>query len=288
MNKSSMIVWYPTLDCNLLCSYCISRTLPHITHGKVRTAKEWSRVWNSCPWEEVDINICGGEPSMFPDLQHSLPEKKFSSIHLNSNLIKDPKGWWNYGLCAVKTLCIGWHLSLDHLLARNVWNNINWVLDNRLSIKDPSTKITMCHIIEPQRTTLSEKQEIEARCNVLGIRYWPLDYDDVWQWRDWIPIRRGRALSCSGGYNMISIVPDGSAYRCLCKPYAGRKPFMNVVDDGWGKVLSRPEPCDDLICSNYPLCDKVETIYENGKIPDLMVKKPGKQYDYLNNYIPEP
>jgi hypothetical protein len=284
MNNRGMVVWFPTLRCNLHCAYCISRTLPVVTHGAEITPAAWARVWETCPWDVDSLNICGGEPALYAGLGEALARNRFGKIHLNTNLVADPKTWWTGGLLGVTSATIGWHLYPGHLLDASTWRHVEWVCANVLDPRASGNHITMCHVRDRQRDRPEDRHAIERRCAALGITYWPLDYDDVWQWRDWLPERGGSATSCSGGVDMTAIMPDASAYRCLSYPYAGRDPLCNLLSDGWGAMPTVATPCNDLLCSNYPICDRVSTVFEGGELPPWKTPKPGRPYTYKGNY----
>lgn len=115
------ITWECTTVCNYSCSYCWESC----HDGKYRwpdtaqTNKLIDYIYNFSEDKTVTLDIMGGEPTLWPDLErfcHSI--KEFASITFSSNGSRTAR-WWEKFTAPIESLVFSFHpenASIDHYL----------------------------------------------------------------------------------------------------------------------------------------------------------------------------
>jgi len=269
------IQWFPTLSCNLKCSYCNARSFPVATHGRERGPAAWIAQFEQCPVSMTSFGVSGGEPSEYAQLEDVLAALMITNVWLNTNLMRPPERWLRpaalYKVHAVTATC-QFNPALPQ--ATGFFENLRWLKDHLR----PGAALRAWYVREPQRTTDQEVAEFKRRAVAAGATETQInDVTDKWGFRDWLPGFYGRALSCTGGNTLLSILPDGEVYRCITHAMSGSRSMGNLFELGWDVIHKTPQPCEDLRCNFLPECEPVKTVWEEGN-PPRPVPGPGRRW----------
>lgn len=266
------LAWYPTLRCQLRCSYCNSRSLPHRTHGGEVPAEEWARLFRACPVPVGMLMVTGGEPALFRGLRDVLDAVPWT-LHVNTNLMSDPEEWLSPGAIArlncVSTAC---HFDPDDPRAEGYWRRLR-----QLRELLPAEVRVNAGIVETQQTPRGTVERAVQRTRECGGCYIARNVSYYWAYRDAPPLRDMTA-NCTGGATMLAVMPDGTAYRCLGHAYAcaEEQSLGNLFRDGWGILRTGATPCDTCCCTLVPECDtvQIERLSGTGEILPLHPGEP--------------
>ena len=211
------IVWYPTLRCNLKCAYCNARSLPVIEHGKEQTANAWQELFWSCRRQIGDLIICGGEPSLYQGLDRALETLPLPArVHVATNLAIDPESWLTESVRPrIGSLLLSLHFDPSDKRAASFWLRAQWVRGVL-----PETYIR-AHVTRTQQLMEEPIATAVRMAAERGLDLEITDFDDHWNWRNKLPERDGEAV-CGGGADLVVLMPDGTAYRCLGHAYSNR------------------------------------------------------------------
>jgi hypothetical protein len=139
----------------------------------------------------------------------------------------------------------------------------------------PGIHISATKVTQPQIDTDADGREFATRATALGCHNNWHPYSDSHLWRDWTWRRTGTATACSGGQDMLAVLPDGTMFRCLGHAAAGLHPIGNLFREGWSAMATRSEPCSDCLCTLFGQCDKVTIDFASCEPGGWATPKPG-------------
>ena len=289
------IIWMPTFRCNLSCSFCIARALPHALHGTdlmirsdgegghvyycprhpevVRSAPgacpycavtpaEWIDYFNTCPLPIRRVAITGGEPTCFPGLGEILAATDFT-FTMDSNLRLDPARWLKPDMAGrVEAINCGLQFQPDHPEAQVYWQHLAW-----LRTQLPETQLVCSQMLLWREDHEEYRRIAEARCEELGVEHRPITFDDTFLYKDALPLVPGRRV-CDGGYSFIITLPDTALFRCLGQTYFAAHLedvacLGKLRESGWESLRRESTVCEYLLCTTCDQCNKTATYFED-------------------------
>ena len=254
------IAMFPTWRCNLHCPYCPYRQKPH--HDVVdvytgaakitmteRPAHDWTQFL--APLEHTLVDVCGGEPTLYPGIARVLESLHPSSRYaMTSNTTQLPTAFK-----LNPNTCYCWTASY-HPTATPPYGDLDFFIGVLHELRRYGFRRVACTIVYlPWKHTDTYVAEVQHRFHEEGI---PLNWQPyVWHGYTWTPAQRAtaeqlmptywpdwdahRPKRCDAGASAIAINSDGHIYRCLSTLTFG-DPCLGDITAGW-TPRTEPSPC---------------------------------------------
>lgn len=270
-------VWFTTMKCDLGCHYCWE--VQAEKHGMYKpipvgpSADKWVEAWNRLEPDLLDIT--GGEPFLIPwmyDLIDRLNPR--TKLAFTSNLTADfTKFVQRFSPEQVINITASWHPSENGSASRA--NNLYSFTGKALMLKNRGFPVTVNFVSWPEQLWLIEdfKHWFESK----GIRFhvdpyssisfYPFAFSAAEQGHidrfvspertphPWtVAFGKDYAVSCNGGSEHLSVLPDGSAHRCILEHQLGRNKIGNILDPDFKWASPADTRCDEHW--RCPGCDR--------------------------------
>lgn len=248
------LIWLPTFRCNLRCSYCVARSLP-MKHSTELKPQVWIDFFNNSPVEIESVAISGGEPTVYPGFKEVLDNTSFK-FTVDTNCRIPPSTFINDGnIDRLISLNLSLHFNPDHYCAQWFWGALDW-----FETTFPGVKKVQTTVVSTQRELESEIAQYKDRasayncnnCAVVSV------FDDSFMFKSkGIPRKPDRwSPNCDSGTDYLTILADGTIYRCLGHAYHEVNPMGNLMYKGWDVRFSNIRPCYDVVCTACDLGNK--------------------------------
>jgi organic radical activating enzyme len=237
----------PTWRCHNNCAYCwveqSVRIHPDLYKVKERPVEDW---YDALKRDRPDIvDVSGGEPLLLNWVPSLMRAAKSITFGLSTN-----------GLATdgIKDLC---NEFIPNIVSINV--SIHPTSKLRGNFERWKNSVTMlteagyrihCNIVDAPGNVELAKQAIDW-LNENKINYVVSPYELV----SGLGTLKELGLSCMGGINHITVIPDGTAWPCLTtlrSPYYKERSIGNWLD---GTLLENKQPCY-LDCTDYYVLSK--------------------------------
>lgn len=211
------LVINPSWECQLHCDYC------WVPHAKIdRNVPEHS--WNEWAWVLVDmlpydsiVDVCGGEPLLYPGIAKLLGYLGNHSIRwaVTTNAMS------NIGTAELTMQTIPGCVQIN--VSDHNGNSTN---------KDNVDKLRQHYNVVTHRVNHVSAGNHEKQAGIITYQPW----------------KEGTACDgikrmCNAGMYHIVTDPAGNAYRCVVDMQVGNKPFGNIFEDKF-QTMDIPMPCD--------------------------------------------
>jgi MoaA/NifB/PqqE/SkfB family radical SAM enzyme len=243
------VLLFPTMRCNLKCSYCHFRVDQH------KTSYEWEgygkahKVSGEVKWTDLvaflkkvgpaHIEFSGGEPTLyrgFKELVANIPHG--SRWAITSNTLIDPKG-------TDLSKCMFWTASYHAGGNREKFiENVKWLRDNygRVAV---SFVVPFADVDKTLIKALEYRSDLGVQVNLLRELNPGISWTDTEEWKkleamkhfgfnvveDDIPesYEFSGGWLCHGGESYVAVMPCGNVYRCYSEAMDG-EPIGTIWD----------------------------------------------------------
>jgi len=205
--------------------------------------------------------ISGGEPSLVPNIADFVNSMSNTSVHLNTN---------------------GEHILRlsEQIVPRNNFlficsyhpsqHGSRNVLEDAKRVKDKGLDVMIAYITHPSQ--LEQQEEVRQRCIEydLLLNYTPcvsgkintsvrytkeeasivskIIHQDCHKYINYVA--NERKMMCSGGHDLLAVVPNGDTYRCPLKCLTKREEIIGNILKDKNVLLNEPmTQCDSGICT---------------------------------------
>lgn len=249
-------VWFITWKCNFRCPYCWE--VQRAKHGQIKhedflPSDKLAEGWNRLKPEVLDIS--GGEPFLQPNFIELLEALDQSiTVAITTNLSFDmTKFVQKITPSKVFSMTLSYHPSQNLQFEQ--------FIGRALMLKNRGFNLTVNFVGYPEQMWLTE--EIKRRVEAVGLRFhfdpyaqtefYPYQYTE--QEQDELKRQTGsdrqnafaqvkRPVICSGGFDHITVFPDGKVYRCINDKILKLPPVGDILDTNL-KLNSGMTPCAD-------------------------------------------
>lgn len=279
--NDSSVLFFPTLRCNLSCSYCQYRlrgdTLTTCNGASWRIGKEldpgeWLKFFRQ--YAPLHLEICGGEPTIYPGLERivaGLPDRCTWAITSNGlrqiGHIPAERASKNIGY----TITV--HLEYPDRIAE--------VMANAKALKRTGYPVKLTTVVTPDLMHRAERFVPEWRKHFL-VHVHPAALLGELDWSElpdeWKRVRRlageglvqfPRSVAESPYYQRCTAgdkhywfqLPDGQILRCLSQMFCADPQYQKPIGTVWDfKPYERPMPC---YWPHVAICDERTTEQTN-------------------------
>jgi len=237
----------PTWRCHNACPYCwveqSVRIHPDLYNVKERPAEDW---YNALKRDKPDlVDISGGEPLLVKWVPYIMKVAKSIAFGLSTN---------GLAVEGIKELCTDY---IDNLVAINVSIHPTSTLRGQferwknsvIMLTEAGYKVH-CNIVNaPGNVELAQPAINWLTANEITYEVNP--YERV----SGLGTLKEQGLTCQGGIDHLTIIPDGTAWPCLTtlrSPYYKERSIGNWLD---GTIEPNKQPCF-LDCTDYYVLSK--------------------------------
>jgi MoaA/NifB/PqqE/SkfB family radical SAM enzyme len=270
-------VWFTTMKCDLACHYCWE--VQAEKHGLYKpialgtSADKWVEAWNRLAPDLIDVT--GGEPFlipwMFDFIERLTPQ---TQLAFTTNLTADFTQFvMRIPASRIKHMTLSWHPSENGSPTRA--NNLYSFTGKALMLKERGYPVSINFVGWPEQLWLIDdfKHWFEGKGlpfhvdRYSSISYFPFTFseketnhlakfltpgraDHPWT------VAHGKAyvVACSGGGEHLSVLPDGTAHRCILEHQQGINRIGNILDADFAWRFPDSRACyQHYIC---PGCDR--------------------------------
>lgn len=270
MNKTITVCWLTNFSCNYGCPYCILK--PHWEYALKRdryfSIKQILSAWTNLRnrYGEVNINISGGEPTIYPDFLNII--KELSMLHridLNTNLSIPIDSIMEHLDASRINLSVAFHpffMKITDMVCKlNALKTKGWNVEVACVAWPP-----LIHNLEYYQSLLQNLNfQVLPFRGIYDDRLYPFSYTQKEKEiiNKYIADRQGVKFSteppkvtgrmCRAGQVYANIMPDGAVLRCGSGQEVIHKDFF----DGNFTFLDKPAPCkaEHCDCLDWVVCE---------------------------------
>lgn len=249
-------VWFLTWKCNFRCPYCWE--VQRAKHGQIKhedflPSDKLAEAWNRIKPEVLDIS--GGEPFLQPNFIELLEQLRDGiTVAITTNLAHDMTQF----VQRISPLKV-FSMTLSYHPTQNL--NFDIFIGRALMLKNRGFSLTINYVGYPEQLWMAE--EIKRRVEAVGLRF----HFDPYSQTEFYPYKYSvaeeaevkrltgqdrknafeagkRPVLCSGGFDHVTVFPDGKVYRCINDKITGLPPVGELLDPEL-KLNDRMTLCGD-------------------------------------------
>ena len=249
------VAFFPTLACNLQCSYCINLHGAGSRYQQAKranlTPEEWIQATNRLILrDDLPLTFQGGEPTLYKGFYKIVNEvKEEIKMDLLTNMAFDVDEF-------IENVPVGRFLREAPYAAIRVsyhpgQNDINDLIKKTLKMQEAGFRVGLYGVLIPDNAIERHILEVKETCLKLNIDFRTKEFLGVYKGQLYgtfkyeNSINSGQMLHCECKTTELIVDPGGYVYKCHADLYQGRNPIAHILDKNFTEEeIDKFRDCD--------------------------------------------
>ncbi len=234
------VAFFPTLACNLQCSYCINLHGAGSRYQQAKranlTPEEWIQATNRLILrDDLPLTFQGGEPTLYKGFYKIVNEvKEEIKMDLLTNMafdvdefIENVPVWRFLREAPYAAIRVSYHPGQ---------NDINDLIKKTLKMQEAGFRVGLYGVLIPDKAIERHILEVKETCLKLNIDFRTKEFLGVYKGQLYgtfkyeNSINSGQMLHCECKTTELIVDPGGYVYKCHADLYQGRNPIAHILD----------------------------------------------------------
>ncbi len=238
--RHNYVAFFPTLACNLQCSYCINLHGAGSRYQQAKranlTPEEWIQATNRLILRnDLPLTFQGGEPTLYKGFYKIVNEvKEEIKMDLLTNMafdvdefIENVPVWRFLREAPYAAIRVSYHPDQ---------NDINNLIKKTLKMQEAGFRVGLYGVLIPDKAIERHILEVKETCLKLNIDFRTKEFLGVYKGQLYgtfkyeNSINSGQMLHCECKTTELIVDPGGYVYKCHADLYQGRNPIAHILD----------------------------------------------------------
>jgi len=249
------VAFFPTLACNLRCSYCINLHGAGSRYQQAKranlTPEEWIQATNRLILrDDLPLTFQGGEPTLYKGFYKIVNEvKEEIKMDLLTNMafdvdefIENVPVWRFLREAPYAAIRASYHPGQ---------NDINDLIKKTLKMQEAGFRVGLYGVLIPDNAIERHILEVKETCLKLNIDFRTKEFLGVYKGQLYgtfkyeNPINSDQMLHCECKTTELIVDPGGYVYKCHADLYQGRNPIAHILDKNFTEEeIDKFRDCD--------------------------------------------
>ena len=249
------VAFFPTLACNLQCSYCINLHGAGSRYQQAKranlTPEEWIQATNRLILrDDLPLTFQGGEPTLYKGFYKIVNEvKEEIKMDLLTNMafdvdefIENVPVWRFLREAPYAAIRVSYHPGQ---------NDINDLIKKTLKMQEAGFRVGLYGVLIPDNAIERHILEVKETCLKLNIDFRTKEFLGVYKGQLYgtfkyeNSINSGQMLHCECKTTELIVDPGGYVYKCHADLYQGRNPIAHILDKNFTEEeIDKFRDCD--------------------------------------------